>query len=65
MSANGSDLVVVQFSGAGFSKVNVYESLFAGVSGKYLLMVDLGDDEIRRFQKRDTSVLRGVQGLIC
>jgi hypothetical protein len=64
MSANGSDLVLVQFSGAGFSRGKVYECLFAGGSGKCLLMVDLGDDEIRRFQKRDTSVLRGVQGLI-
>jgi hypothetical protein len=64
MSANGSNLVLVQFSGVCSSKENIFEYGFEGVSGKCLLMVDLGDDEIRRFQKKDTSVLRGVQGLI-
>jgi hypothetical protein len=47
MSANGSDLVLVQFSGADSSKENILEYRFEGVSGKCLLTVDFGDDEIR------------------
>jgi hypothetical protein len=47
MSSNGSDLVLVQFSGVGSSKENIFEYWFEGVSGKCLLMVDFGDDEIR------------------
>jgi hypothetical protein len=48
MSANGSDLVLVQFSGADSSKENILEYRFEGVSGKCVSVVD-GDDEIRRF----------------
>jgi len=47
MSANGSDLVPVQFSGVGFSRGKVFEYQLGEVSGKCLLMVDFGDDEIR------------------
>jgi hypothetical protein len=46
MCADGSELVLVQLSGADSSKENILEYRFEGVSGKCVSVVD-GDGAIR------------------